>query len=135
MNKRKLRRSRERKIMKTQQFEISEIAKTICNNAINGIPSLEYQRGLIFFSTQTGEAWILDFDGNLSLRLADGYKKLNYRIVETKTNFLIEWKETFVLEGSMFMSIHNGKASVITTFPATELLMLLNHEEKERCRS
>lgn len=132
MNKRKLRRSRDKNKIITNHFEVTKTARRTCDNALNGRPSLEYQRGLIFFSTQTGEAWILDFEGNHSLRLADRYKKLDYKIFETKTNFQIEWREHFILDGDMFASIRDGKATVLMRFPTTELLEILDLAEKEQ---
>ena len=50
---------------------------------------------LIFFSTDNGDAWVLDFDDRLALCLALEGKAQPYRIVETDTRFAIEWNAKY----------------------------------------
>ena len=42
---------------------------------------------LVFFSTQTGDAWVLDLADNLALCLARDGELQNFSILETPTNF------------------------------------------------
>ena len=48
--------------------------------------------GLVFFSTQTGDAWVLDPADKLALCLARDGERQRFSILETPTNFQIEWE-------------------------------------------
>lgn len=54
---------------------------------------------LVFFSTQTGDAWILDAVDSLALCLARDGERLNFSILETLTNFQIVWGLSILLMG------------------------------------
>jgi hypothetical protein len=57
---------------------------------------------LILFSTDTGDAWLLDITDQLATLLArDGNPELIY-LEETDTSFAIEWKGRYRIEGSAF---------------------------------
>lgn len=47
---------------------------------------------LIFFSTQTGDAWLLDKEAGLAAQLARDGDPEPIHIEETDANFSIEWK-------------------------------------------
>lgn len=56
--------------------------------------------GLAFFSTETGDAWILDPADHLAARVArDGDPEPVY-FEETKTTFAIEWKGNYRIEAT-----------------------------------
>jgi hypothetical protein len=50
---------------------------------------------LVFFSTATGNAWVLDAEDNLALPLAAAGTRLPFAITETPERFAIEWAGTF----------------------------------------
>ena len=55
--------------------------------------------GLVFFSTATGDAWLLDADDSLALCLAVEGKRQPVKIDETPEQFAIEWEGTFEIDG------------------------------------
>ena len=58
---------------------------------------------LILFSTDTGDAWLLDVTDQLAARLArDGDPEPIY-LEETDTSFAIEWKGHYRIEGAAFI--------------------------------
>jgi hypothetical protein len=60
---------------------------------------------LILFSTQTGDAWLLDKEDGLAAPLArDGDPELVH-IEETDANFTIEWKGHYRIEGDAFIYV------------------------------
>jgi hypothetical protein len=59
---------------------------------------------LIFFSTETGDSWMLDYNEGLALCLARDGEKQPFRIVETPDKFAIEWNATYQIEGEIFPS-------------------------------
>ena len=61
--------------------------------------------GLAFFSTDTGDAWILDPADHLAARVArDGDPESLY-FEETTTTFAIAWKGNYRLDGNAFLYI------------------------------
>jgi len=58
-----------------------------------------------FFSTETGDAWVLDPEDHLAVRLArDGTPEEVY-FEENETNFSIEWKGSYRIEGDTFLYV------------------------------
>ena len=58
---------------------------------------------LVFFSTETGDAWMLEPEGHLALCLARDGDPQPARIVETPEQFGIEWNSTYEIEGDVFI--------------------------------
>jgi hypothetical protein len=78
---------------------------------------------LIFFSTETGDSWMLDYNEGLALCLAKDGEKQPFRIVETPDKFTIEWNATYQIEGDKFFVISNsGQARTIIGYPTEEIL-------------
>jgi hypothetical protein len=78
---------------------------------------------LIFFSTETGDSWMLDYNEGLALCLAKDGEKQPFRIVETPDKFAIEWNATYQIEGDKFFVISNsGQARTIIGYPTEEIL-------------
>ena len=51
---------------------------------------------LVLFSTETGDAWLLDRTDFLAARLARDGEVEPVQIVETATTFTIEWKGSYI---------------------------------------
>jgi hypothetical protein len=58
---------------------------------------------LILFSTQTGDAWLLDPADRLAARLARDGESEPIHIEETDTTFAIGWKGRYRIEGPAFV--------------------------------
>jgi hypothetical protein len=58
---------------------------------------------LVFFSTETGDAWLLDPEDRLALCLARDGSRLPIQIVETVTRFAIEWNAWYKFEDDAFI--------------------------------
>ena len=58
---------------------------------------------LIFFSTETGDAWLLDKLDGLAAPLARDGDPEPVAIRETDTTFTIEWKGSYRIEGAAFI--------------------------------
>jgi len=90
-------------------------------------------RELLLFSTPGGDAWMLDTDDDFAMCLArDGHKQ-PYKIVETATQFAIDWPAAFSLEGDCF-TVHErtGKTSTIMGYPLDEIRAAIARMRKTR---
>jgi hypothetical protein len=76
---------------------------------------------LILFSTQTGDAWLLDKEDGLATPLArDGDPELVH-IEETDANFTIEWKGHYRIEGGAFFYVDRKTGGSYPRIPHAEV--------------
>jgi|APEBP8051073178_1049388.scaffolds.fasta_scaffold11821_3 hypothetical protein len=77
---------------------------------------------LVFFSIQSGDAWLLDTEDGLALKLAEDGDPLPNRIIETTERFMIEWNMNYQIEDSAFISLDAaGSRRVIVGYPIAEI--------------
>ena len=78
---------------------------------------------LILFSTETGDAWLLDTTDRLAARLARDGESEPIHIEETDETFAIGWKGGYRIEGSSFVysDRDTGRVSTILGYPVDKL--------------
>jgi hypothetical protein len=76
---------------------------------------------LVFFSTATGDAWMLDPEDGLALKLAEAGNRNPAKIVETANRFAIEWTASYHLDGEAFVVMYGSGQRVILGYPVQEL--------------
>lgn len=69
---------------------------------------------MVLFSTDTGDAWVLDTSDQLATRLAQGGDPLPVHIEETATNFAIGWNGRYQIDGDAFVYTDKASGRVIT---------------------
>jgi len=81
---------------------------------------------LVFFSTETGDAWLLDTLDHLAARLARDGDPEPIDIEDTETTFVIGWKGQYRIEGPTFVYVdaHSGRVTVISGYPTQKLAQL-----------
>ena len=123
--KRKKSKAPRPKKKKLNREQISILGETnyIINRAQHYDSRVVSLGSLIFFSTETGDSWMLDYNEGLALCLAKDGEKQPFRIVETPDKFAIEWNATYQIEGDKFFVISNsGQARTIIGYPTEEIL-------------
>jgi hypothetical protein len=78
---------------------------------------------LIFFSTQTGDAWLLDAEEGLAAPLAHDGQPQPLDIEETDANFTIDWKGHYRIDGAAFVFVDRNThaARAILGYPIQTL--------------
>ena len=78
---------------------------------------------LILFSTQSGDAWLLDKQDGLAAQLARDGDPERIHIEETNANFSIEWKGRYRIEGAPFVYIERktGGTRTILGYPTQRI--------------
>jgi hypothetical protein len=61
---------------------------------------------LLLFSTDSGDAWILDPADHLAARIAEEGAPRPVRIEETETSFAVAWQGTYQIMGTAFVFSH-----------------------------
>ena len=81
---------------------------------------------LVFFSTVTGDAWMLDAEDHIALCLAVEGGRQPAVITETALRFAIEWGGTFRIEGDVLVFADNlGRSRTIVGYPTQEIAAAL----------
>ena len=81
---------------------------------------------LVLFSTETGDAWLLDRTDLLAARLARNGEAELIQIAETAATFAIEWKGSYRINGPAFVYSDRDTGRVITIlgYPTEKLVDL-----------
>jgi hypothetical protein len=74
---------------------------------------------LLLFSTESGDAWLLDPEDSLALCLARDGDAEPVRIMETDANFSIEWDRIFFMDEECFTTMEKktGRIATILGYP------------------
>jgi hypothetical protein len=83
---------------------------------------------LVLFSTETGDAWVLDPKDHLASRLARDGAPEDLRFEETDVNFVIDWKGAYEIEGGVFVYLdkNSGGAVTIHGYPTRRIAELID---------
>ena len=78
---------------------------------------------LILFSTDTGDAWLLDVTDQLAARLAREGDPEPIHLEETDTSFAIEWKGQYRIDGPAFIYADRdtGRITTILGYPTQKI--------------
>lgn len=83
---------------------------------------------LVFFSTDTGDAWMLEPADHLAAKLAVGGDPLPVLIEETEDQFAVGWQGRFHFDGDTFVYEDNesGRLSAIRGYPVKQLQRVIS---------
>jgi hypothetical protein len=79
---------------------------------------------LLLFSTETGDAWLLDPADHLAVPVARDGEPLPVHIEETDKTFTIEWMGTYRIDGPAFIYTEkdSGRIRTILGYPTEQIL-------------
>ena len=79
---------------------------------------------LLLFSSQTGDAWLLDPSDQLATPLARDGEILSVHIEETDTNFAIAWTGVYRIDGAAFVYCDqdSGNVRTILGYPTQRII-------------
>ncbi len=78
---------------------------------------------IVFFSTDIGDAWMLDPEEGLALCLARDGARQRYLILETDSSFQIEWNAQYEIQGDAFtVATAEGRVRTIIGYPTEEIV-------------
>jgi hypothetical protein len=79
---------------------------------------------LTLFSTETGDAWIIDRGDHLALQLARKGDPEPFHIEETATSLAIDWKGLYRIEGGTFIYTDRdtGRITAALGYPTDKLV-------------
>jgi hypothetical protein len=92
----------------------------ICNLASTGDSRVIGFNQLVFFSTESRDAWMLDWEDELAICLMKNGALQAVELGETERRFAIQWQGRYHIEGGLFAYIDNKTpthARVIDDYP------------------
>jgi len=109
-----------------EEVSVAEEADYIVARAMAGDARVVSLQPLVFFSTATGDAWVLDAADSFALPLAAAGTRLPFAITETPERFAIEWAGTFRIDGELMTFADNaGRLRTIIGYPTREIATAL----------
>ena|SRR5436309_14056281 len=116
-------RRRARQVSETHgPIHVLDEVRNIVNRAAQGDSRVVGLGQLVFFSTQTGDAWVLDPDDGNALCLARGGDAQPVHIEETEDRFAIEWTHCYRIEGPTMTFISGDETTSADDYPTREIL-------------
>jgi hypothetical protein len=111
-----------RQALSREQVSITGEAEYIVERARNSDARIVTLGPLILFSTETGDAWMLDSQDGLALCLAREGEEQSFTIVETSADFGIEWSASYHIDGDKFVVISKpDRAQTFFGYPTAEI--------------
>ena len=126
VNPKKIKSGPGKQWMKGKDFRLAKEIKYIQRQAVEHDGRFVTIGPLVFFSTETGDAWMLDPSCQLAARLARDGDPEPIDFEETDTNYAIGWKGNYRIEGRAFVYIDQRSGRIITIlgYPTAEIARL-----------
>ena len=112
-----------KRIVEGKSFRLADEVRYIQRQAAHQHGRIVTVGLLILFSTETGDAWLLDPADQLAARLARDGQSEPIHIEETDTTFAIGWKGRYRIEGAAFVYSDDdtGRVATILGYPTDKL--------------
>lgn len=133
MTQRKIRRGPGRQRLQRESFRLAKEVRSIQHRAAEHDGRIVSLGPLVLFSTETGDAWILDPADQLAARLAYDGDPLALYIEETDTNYAIGWQGRYRIEGDAFVYEDNESQRLIAIrgYPIQRLLRVIAEADRQ----
>ncbi len=126
MGRRKIKRGAGKTALESKDFRLAEEIDYIQTRAAEHDGRLVTLGPLVLFSTETGDAWLLDPADHLAARVARHGDPEELYFEETDSTFAIGWKGNYQIDGDAFIFIDGDTARVTTIlgYPIRHLAQL-----------
>ena len=115
-----------RQVVSGEQISVTREVNSIIKRAQAGDARIIRLGSLVLFSTETGDAWLLDPEDNLALCLARDGASQSFTVTDTATSFAIEWNANYLIDGEAFIvAEHSGRIRTILGYPIGEILQTI----------
>jgi cell division topological specificity factor MinE len=118
-----IKRGADQRMVDGKNFRLAEEVRYILGRAAEHDGRIVTIGQIILFSTETGDAWLLDPSDQLAARLARDGDPEPFHIEENETTFTIDWKGRYRIEGAAFvyMDRETGRLATIQGYPTHTL--------------
>ena len=133
MTQRKNQRAPQRQRLPRESFHLAEEVRSIQHRAAEHDGRIVSIGPLVLFSSETGDAWILDPADQLAARLAYAGDPLPVYIEETNTNYAIGWQGCYQIDKDAFVYQDNQSRRLIAIrgYPIKLLLRVIAEADRQ----
>jgi hypothetical protein len=123
VDRRTIKRGSSRQMVDSEVFCLADEIRYIQDKAADYDGCMITIGQLILFSTDAGDAWLLDVADQLAARLARDGDPEPIHLVETDTSFAIKWKGQYRIEGRAFVYADHdsGRVTPILGYPTQKI--------------
>jgi hypothetical protein len=123
VGRRTIKRRSARQVVEGKGFRLADEVRYIQDKAADHDGRMVIIGQLILFSTDTGDAWLLDVTDGLAARLARDGDPESIDLEETDTSFAIEWNGHYRIEGPAFVysDRDTGRVTTILGYPTQKI--------------
>jgi len=123
VGRRTIKRGSGRQMVDSKGFRLTDEVRYIQDKAADHDGRMVTIGQLILFSTDTGDAWLLDVTDQLAARLAREGDPEPIHLEETDTSFAIEWKGQYRIDGPAFIYADRdtGRITTILGYPTQKI--------------
>jgi len=120
---RAIKRGKASQVVDGKDFRLAEEIRYIQGKAAEHDLRMVTIGQLILFSTETGDAWLLDVTDKLAVRLARDGDPEPIHLEETDTTFAIGWKGNYRIDGPTFVysDRKTGRVTTIIGYPTKKI--------------
>src|SRR6266478_4800018 len=118
-----IRRGPGKQIVEGKSFRLADEVRYIQRRAAYHDGRIVTIGQLVLFSTETGDAWLIDRDDHLALQLVRQGDPEPFHIEETDSSFAIDWKGHYRIEGAAFVYTDRdtGRITTVLGYPTNKL--------------
>jgi hypothetical protein len=126
MGRKKIRRGPGQREINGKDFRLAEEVRYIQRRAAAYDARFVTIGPLALFSTDTGDAWLLDPADHLAARIARDGAAEPIHLDETDISFAIEWKGNYRIDGDLFVYIDRNTARIVSVlgYPTVQIANL-----------
>jgi len=123
MGRRTIKRGAGRRWVEGNSFRLADAVRYLQDKAFDHDSRVVSFGQLLLFSSETGDAWLLDVSDQLALRLARDGDPDPTHLEETDASFAIKWKGQYRIDGPAFIYTDraSGRMTTILGYP-TQLI-------------
>lgn len=124
MGRKTVKRGSGKRWVKGKDFRLSDEVRYIQRRAAQYDSRIVTIGPLLLFSTETGDAWMLDPLDQLATPIASDRDALPVHIEDTKTNFAVGWKGNYRIDGAAFVfrEKDSGNVRTILGYPTDRII-------------
>ena len=133
MTQRKIRSAPGRQRLPRESLRLAKEVRSIQHRATEHDARIVSIGPLVLFSTDTGDAWILDPADQLAARLARAGDPLSVYVEETSTHYAIGWQGRYRIDGDAFVYEDNASRRLIVVrgYPIRPLLRVIAEADRQ----
>jgi hypothetical protein len=119
-----IKRAASQRMVNGKNFRLADEVRYILRRAAEHDGRVVTIGEIILFSTETGDAWLIEPSDQLAARLARDGDPEPFHIEENETTFTIDWKGRYRIEGDAFvyMDRETGQLATIQGYPTHKLI-------------